>query len=161
VCANGECTLYCDDNVPCPEAGTACVNGICIPDPQNPACDAQNPCPDAGDICINGVCATACDTNSDCPDGEVCNASTGACMIDPSPAPGCMPSGMCGGVGQACEADGYCHYGCSNVQECQLIDSRFIACDQGICKTEEEVNPECTLESPCPAGQDCISNHCL
>ena len=29
------------------------------------------------------------------------------------------------------------------------------------CKTEEEVNPECTSQEPCPSGQDCINNHCL
>jgi len=40
-------------------------------------------------------------------------------------------------------------------------DNRFVACDQGICKTEEEVNPQCTLTTPCPSGKSCISNTCF
>jgi hypothetical protein len=46
-------------------------------------------------------------------------------------------------------------------QECKLIDNRFEACDMGVCKTIEEIAPECTLSMPCPDGLDCISNQCL
>jgi hypothetical protein len=67
----------------------------------------------------------------------------------------------CTGVGQQCAADGYCHYACSNVPECKLHDSRFVACDEGYCKTAEEVEPECTIDHPCKAGKNCISNKCL
>ncbi len=162
VCANGQCLPGCSDNAPCAEAGTVCENGVCVPDPANPACDDQTPCPVAGEICVNGICATPCDANDDCPTGEVCNASTGACIPDPSPLPSCSSSGTtCGGVGQVCMDDGYCHYPCSDVNACKLIDNRFDACDQGVCKTDEEVSPECTSDMPCPAGQDCINNHCL
>jgi hypothetical protein len=162
VCANGQCALGCDDGSPCPEAGTTCENGVCVVDPLNPACSDQTPCAGAGEICVDGVCATGCATHADCAAGEVCNAATGACILDPSPQPGCGAVGAaCGGVGQQCMADGYCHYPCTTVEACQLIDNRFIACDTGICKTEEEVSPECTIEDPCPAGQDCISNSCL
>jgi hypothetical protein len=58
-------------------------------------------------------------------------------------------------------ADGYCHYPCTSLQTCKLIDNRFEGCDQGFCKTAEELNPECTISKPCPVGQDCISNKCL
>jgi hypothetical protein len=161
VCANGQCGVGCDANTPCVEPGTTCDKGVCVPDPQNPACDDQNPCPVAGEICVNGICSASCDANDDCPAGEVCNGSTGACIPDPSPQPSCGSVGaMCGGVGQVCMADGYCHYPCNTTQECKLIDNRFEACDQGICKTAEEINPECTLEMPCPDGLDCISNTC-
>lgn len=162
VCANGQCLPGCGTNTPCAEPGTTCENGVCVPDPGNPACDDQTPCPVAGEICVNGICSTPCDANDDCPTGEVCNASTGACIPDPSPLPSCSSSGTtCGGVGQVCMNDGYCHYPCTDVDACKLIDNRFDACDQGVCKTDEEVSPECTSQNPCPAGQDCINNHCL
>ena len=72
----------------------------------------------------------------------------------------CSANGRCPD-GYSCGDDGYCHYPCANVNECKLIDNRFDYCDAGICKTEKEVNPECTLENPCPVGEDCISNECL
>jgi hypothetical protein len=62
---------------------------------------------------------------------------------------------------EVCEADGFCHYPCSSVAQCKLYDNRFVACDMGICKTQEEVNPQCTMTMPCPAGQTCISNTCF
>lgn len=160
VCANGSCVVVCDEESPCPEAGTTCKGGACIPDPANPACDDAKPCP-GGETCAGGVCKTPCVTNGDCAAGEVCDAGSGACIPDPSPKPGCGESAPCAGVGQQCMADGYCHYACANVDECKKIDVRFVACDGGICKTEEEVDPECGLEQPCPDGKDCISNECL
>jgi hypothetical protein len=159
---NGQCATGCSAGLPCGQAGTACVNGVCVPDPQNPACDPQNLCPGGNQVCVNGVCAIACSQTADCQDGDVCNATTGACMTDPNPQPKCdMVGDPCAGVGQTCATDGYCHYTCTTTQECKLIDNRFDACDQGTCKTDEEINPECTLANPCAAGMDCISNQCI
>lgn len=161
LCANGQCVPACSDPAEC-GPGATCENGICVPDPTNPECSDQAPCPGATEICVDGQCATACDDNADCPTGEVCNAGTGACMPDPSPQASCGASGaQCGGQLQVCMADGYCHYPCQTTQECKLIDNRFESCDQGICKTVEELNPECTTQMPCPPGLDCINNHCL
>lgn len=156
VCANGKCEAGCDVNTPC-DKGFVCDKGICIPDPK--ASCPQTPCA-AGEACVGGVCQPACTTNADCPAGDICDSTGGGCIPDPSPVPGCGPDKACPGTA-SCGADGYCHYPCNGLTACKLIDNRFIACDQGICKTDEEVNPECTLDKPCPAGQDCISNKCL
>ena len=160
VCANGKCTDGCDDQTPC-DAGYACDKGVCVPDPANPQCGPGVDCPTAGDVCVDGLCKTPCATNAECDAGEICDSNSGECIDDPSPKAGCDATTPCMGVGQECKDDGYCHYPCGDVNQCKLIENRFVACDVGICKTEEEVNPECTLQNPCPAGQDCISNQCL
>ncbi|MDC0747125.1 hypothetical protein [Polyangium mundeleinium] len=158
VCANGQCEVGCDDKSPC-ETGYICDKGICVADPVT-ACGPQKPCP-SGEACIDGICEPGCTTHADCPAGEICDSTAGGCIPDPSPIPGCGPGkDPCPGAAQ-CGADGYCHYPCANLNACKLIDNRFVACDQGICKTNEEVNPECDLDTPCPAGKDCISNECL
>ena len=95
----------------------------------------------------------------DIPDGDRIELH-GACMDDPSPQPGCGAK-ACAAQGQECMEDGYCHYPCENTRACQLIDSRFVGCEDGFCKTREEVAPECSLDEPCPDGKDCISGECL
>jgi hypothetical protein len=160
VCANGACVVGCDDETPC-TAGYACDKGICQPDPQNPECSDQKPCLGSGEICQGGFCTTPCTTNAECGAGQICDGASGSCIPDPSPTKACGPNEACTGAGQQCGPDGYCHYPCTTTNECKLVDSRFEACDQGICKTQEEASPECTIDNPCPAGQDCISNHCL
>ena len=157
VCANGECEIACDEVTPCPTAYT-CDKGVCVPDPNNPQCSDAQPC--ASGVCKDGICSTECTTNTDCATGEICDSVGGVCVPDPSPTAGCGASQACVGI-QQCMADGYCHYACSTVQECKLIDVRYDYCDQNMCKTEEEMNPECTIDQPCPQGQDCISNECL
>ncbi|MRG91838.1 hypothetical protein GF068_07855 [Polyangium spumosum] len=157
VCANGQCEVGCDANSPC-QSGYICDKGICVADPAT-ACP-QKPCA-SGEACVDGICEPGCKTNAECPSGEICDSTAGGCIPDPSPVPGCGPGqAPCPGAAQ-CGADGYCHYPCADLTACKLIDNRFVACDQGICKTNEEVNPECSLDKPCPAGKDCISNKCL
>ena len=160
VCANGACVDGCDVDTPC-DAGYACDKGVCVVDPANPECGPSIECTGAGEVCIGGLCTTPCATNAECPAGQICDSAAGGCIDDPSPQEGCDAQTVCTGVGQVCKDDGYCHYECTNVTDCKLIDARFDYCDASICKTEEEVNPECTLGDPCPAGQDCISNKCL
>jgi hypothetical protein len=63
--------------------------------------------------------------------------------------------------GEICEADGFCHYPCTTLAQCAVIDTRFVACTDGVCKTQQEVNPQCSLKVPCPLGKACISNTCL
>jgi len=155
VCANGQCEVGCDEQAPC-NTGYICDKGVCVADPAT-ACSTKTPCP-SGEACVDGICEPGCTKNADCPSGEICAA--GGCIPDPSPIPGCGPGqAPCPGAAQ-CGADGYCHYPCGDITACKLIDNRFVACEQGICKTNEEVNPECDLNTPCPAGQDCISNEC-
>jgi hypothetical protein len=155
VCVNGACADGCDANAMCP-AGYSCQNGACF---QNPSKDCNPGC-SAGSVCVAGQCNAKCSANSDCAAGEVCNGGTGACIPDPSPKPACSDSVKCTGPGQECLADGYCHYACSDLMGCKLIDSRFVACDMNVCKTAEEIQPECSVDKPCKAGQNCISNKC-
>jgi hypothetical protein len=94
--------------------------------------------------------------------GQVCDGATGTCIPDPSPKPACGASMTCP-QGQECLTDGFCHYPCTSVTDCKLIDNRFVACSgtPNVCKTDQEVNPQCTLTMPCPVGKSCISNTCL
>ncbi len=159
VCVNGECKGGCSDSAPCAAAGTRCDRGVCVPDPANPECSDAAPC-EGSALCVDGACTAGCTTHDDCAAGEVCNAVTGACMDDPSPQPGCATT-ACAAQGQECMDDGYCHYPCDSERACRLIDSRFVGCADGFCKTREEVAPECTLDEPCPDGESCISGECL
>lgn len=158
VCVNGNCEIGCSLQKPC-EAGFSCNKGFCIPDPANPQCTMDKPCP-TGETCAGTICQTSCTKNAECPPGEVCDGTTKGCIPNPSPIPSCGPSKPCPGTAQ-CGTGGYCQYGCATVTECKLIDSRYTACDQNICKTNEELNPQCSLDKPCPMGQDCVSNKCL
>ncbi|NUP12129.1 MAG: hypothetical protein HOW73_39285 [Polyangiaceae bacterium] len=158
VCADGLCVAACDAETPCP-AGSSCWNGGCIADPTFTECAVDEEC--NGLFCVNGHCTVHCDSNAACPAGELCDAATGACFADPSPQPVCDDATPCSGGGQSCLDDGFCHYGCSTVEECKLIDSRFDACDNGVCKTDTELSPACTYESPCADGSPCVSNECV
>jgi hypothetical protein len=123
-----------------------------------PQCANDNGCP-SGQTCINGTCRANCIADVDCPPGEVCDYSKGGCIPNPSPSPSCGPNKPCPANAQ-CGSAGYCQYPCMDVTACKLIDSRFSVCDQ-ICKTPEEVNPQCNLQKPCPVGKTCVSNKCL
>ncbi len=158
VCANGQCVAGCNAEVSC-SAGYECVGGGCLVDTSNPQCTGPQDC--SGAVCVNGLCTTKCALNADCPNGELCDSATKSCFPDPTPKPICGGNVSCPGIGQVCSADGYCRYPCSTVQECKLIDSRFVACDQSVCKTQEEVNPQCDLAHPCPNGIACVSNKCV
>jgi hypothetical protein len=157
VCADGQCVDVCNSDGLCGE-GYACVGGGCLPDPENPICTTPTDC--AGLPCVDGFCTTACLTNADCAEDFLCEAATGTCFPDLGPTPLCGPETACTGEGQTCSAEGFCRYACETVEECKLIDARFDACDADVCKTDEELNPECTLGLPCAAPQVCVSNEC-
>ena len=153
VCADGACVPSC--NTEC-ALGEVCVAGACLPS-ETPECVTGADC-ESG-VCVNGACTSACETHADCPEDELCQASSGTCITDTSPTPSCSEELPCTGEGQTC-IDGTCRYECEALTECKLIDSRFDACDAGLCKTQEEVAPECTFDSPCASGAPCISNAC-
>ena len=157
VCANGACVAGCDATHGC-DPGYTCTNGACQVDPAKPQCSASNPCP-TGEICVSGLCTTKCTANSQCASGEICDGSSNTCVPDPSPKPVCSTTQPCPAP-EECLTDGFCHYPCTSTSQCKLIDNRF-TCDTGICKTDQEINPQCTLQMPCPAGKSCISNTCL
>lgn len=157
VCANGACVPGCDTSQPC-ATGYTCTNGACQLDPANPQCSASTPCP-SPEVCSGGVCAVQCTTNSQCAAGDVCDGASNTCITNPSPTPVCSASTPCP-TGEDCLSDGFCHYPCTTTAQCVLIDNRF-TCSGGYCKTQEEINLQCTLTMPCPAGKTCISNTCF
>ncbi len=167
VCANGQCADKCDAQLPCPEPGYKCSKGVCVPDPQNPQCSMDKPCPDGTMVCVGGLCTSACTQNSDCAPGDVCNWNTGTCMADPSIQPACSQDSECQSAQpQKCAGLGFCYFVCDPASPtadmfCKSIDNRLVKCDQGLCKTQEELTPQCTTQIPCPVGQDCINNKCL
>lgn len=165
VCADGQCVAGCVEPVDCPAGYTCGPAGVCVVDPANPACDEDTDCTGTDEVCDGGLCVEPCTVNSDCGEGEICNAAEGQCIPDPSPKPVCSDTIACTGAGQTCMDDGYCHYTCATLGDCQLIANQFVACDAGpggakVCKTLEETDPECSLSEPCPAGESCISNEC-
>lgn len=172
LCANGACTPGCLAGSTCADPGYKCSKGVCVPDNQNPQCSATSPCPKAEQVCLGGVCAAPCSSNAQCPSGQVCDWAAGACVNDPSVKTVCSSDAQCVGAspqqcGDNANEDGFCHFICNpmgqngGVTQCKLIDSRFDYCDQGVCKTTAEVDPQCTTQNPCPLGMDCISNKCL
>ena len=141
-------------------AGMTCEKGVCTVDKSNPQCVADNACCDPGDACVGGLCLSKCKTTAGCKAGEVCDGASKTCISDPSRQVFCSAQMPCAGAGQMCGADGYCYYACQSASDCQLIDVFFTVCKMGVCMTSDEANPECTMEMPCPAGKDCISNKC-
>jgi hypothetical protein len=157
VCDNGACVAGCDATHTC-AAGYTCTNGACALDPANPQCSTSNPCP-TGQICASGVCAASCTTNNQCGSDEVCDGTTGSCIPNPSTKPVCSTAEPCP-TGEQCLSDGFCHYPCTTTADCEVHDNRF-TCSNGYCKTQQEIDPQCTLTMPCPDAGTCISNTCF
>jgi len=159
VCVNGKCVVGCDAQTPC-EAGYVCsVKGVCEPDATDPECSESKPCV-GGLVCSGGSCVGMCTTNTDCAPGELCDGASGTCITDPQPKAPCEKDPSVCTVAQTC-VEGYCRYACGSGADCVLIDARIPVCDDGICKSEAEANPECITQSDCDAGQDCVSNRCM
>jgi hypothetical protein len=155
-CVGGLCILGCDFSYQCPN-GKVCDDGACVQ-----ACTMPGDC-GAGLTCKKGVCVVD-KANPECSGDKPCKGSdgkSGTCIPDPSRQILCSDQMPCAGTGQMCGADGYCYYACMTATDCQLIDVFFTVCQMGVCMTDAEANPECTMAMPCPAGKDCISNHCL
>lgn len=155
-CAEGMCLPACDAEGGCSD-GARCVGGACLPEPGE-ACGESAPC-ESG-VCVEGACRESCASHADCAAGELCNAATGACQPDLGPSPSCGPTLACAGTGQTC-VEGSCRYTCESLTDCKLVDARFVACEAGVCLTELEASPSCTLSIACPEGQLCVSNQCL
>ncbi len=160
VCGNGECVPACTEDTPC-GLGYGCLGGACLPDPSNPQCTVEGEVCEVGGTCIGGFCTTSCTTHADCGTGKLCNGLTNTCVADNSPVALCDSAELtCPGQGQTC-LSGVCHYECAEITDCKLIDARFDHCDRGFCKTEIEMNPECTASNPCGDGVACVSNVCV
>jgi Cys-rich repeat protein len=128
VCTAIECG--CETCDACP-AGETCSAGLCVA--AGAACSAAAPC--AGtDVCEDGACrpcaGAECDagcTTASCPDGQQCNATTGACEA----------AGL--GVCAACTDNAACG-----------ADARCIQLQGG-----KSCLPNCTASTDCAAGWTC------
>lgn len=175
VCANNQCLTKCDGAFPCPDAGYMCLKGVCVPDLQNPECTGASDCKGAGESCVGGFCTTECTTNDQCDKGKICDWKAKVCVDDFTAKGACTASTECTSARpQVCGGDGFCRFVCDPVpaqdppqdppptpdQYCQSIDSRFVKCDQNICKMQAELSFECKSKSDCDVGMDCISNKC-
>jgi hypothetical protein len=105
---------------------------------------------------VSGVCASACTSDSQCATGDYCDQ--GACVLDTQPKPNCTESSQCLSTEQC--VGSYCRYTCTTDEECALIDARIAICSGGICVSQSEATPQCTTQSGCSTGQDCVSNQC-
>jgi hypothetical protein len=159
VCDNGQCVEQCS-LLSCPQ-GQSCVNGVCQSSSSGPSCTSDQNCSGSTPKCVSGQCAPACTKDSDCPSGDYCNQ--GACVIDTRPAPSnCSTNADCKtNPPQVCQG-GFCRYECTTNAQCEQIDSRIGFCSQTdkVCRTQAEANPQCTQQSDCPSGQNCIGNVC-
>ena len=153
------CDGVVDDNATCPEDGTVCYQGTCVPhcsDDEFPCwgdtvCDedtgfcVDESCLDVacdeGRVCHGGQCVAPCEAVT-CPHGQRCVADK---CLDLCEAVGC-------GAGEVC-ADGKCVPGCTQCggMTCDLP----LSCDTtgGQC-----VDPSC--DPACPAGSYCDAGQC-
>lgn len=79
-----------------------------------------------------GCIRSKCYKNRDCPDGQVCNASTGACVV-----PDCLGDGDCD-EGQICQSN-VCVPGCTGDDDCGVAK----VCVAGHCVLETSSGSGC------------------
>jgi len=180
ACVEAACTWQCTiEQVGCYSdadcgKGTHCSvsDGICNAPPDCPMCDV------CFGSCVADVVVEACLTDSECPDGQVCDTSV--CL----PPPGCTGDMACPAVcyGQCtdkaatcqsdaeCAADQYCDFStCYATGEARdpmpcTPDSSGAGCVvppcDGVCTTRPVVTG-CTSDADCGAGQVCqFVDHC-
>jgi hypothetical protein len=168
VCDDGQCVADCSGSATASScaSGSSCQNGACKPSPVGSTCTSSAQCSGGTPVCLAGHCAPACTTDAQCPTGDYCNQ--GACEVNTRPTPDCTQQSDCtGGATQQC-LGGYCVYTCSTNTQCADIDVRIDVCSatvpdagpSGYCESPTEATPQCTSQSQCPTGDDCISNVC-
>ena len=148
-CVAGRCILgpYCMTDAECPAPST-CVNFVC----QNPGgCTSDSQCP-VGQSCYAGGCYTLppieCNRDVDCAFDEVCDFGICnpanpplACQINSD----CRDRELCIG--------GVCQRGveCLDDTDCNFPQ---------VCISDQCVDPGCTRDGQCPAGESCVMGAC-
>ncbi|HEX3769687.1 MAG TPA: hypothetical protein VHV30_02425 [Polyangiaceae bacterium] len=154
VCIDGLCTAQaqlCSDGSQCFAAGSACVNGVCLP-----GCDSTTECP-AGYACDfnRGVCSVnpaACTASNDCQGGAVCVETR---CVAPCPGDGgALPAGtVC--VNGGIIPDEQARFTCQNDGASGSLAS---SCDPDSICLHGDCYPACDGEGgSCAAGQSCTS----
>lgn len=149
TCQQGTCQAsVCSSTSDCISAGKVCKNKACVP-----CVDGSSDCADQGKICQNGSCVSpspSCRTDSDCPQGQVCDQKSGKCMAKPS---GCTKKEDCL-TWQDCQ-DGKC---VTSPGKCATNAD----CPSGkVCQNNVCITPGCTLDTDCPSGQVCQNGACV
>jgi len=155
----------------CDQTGCyACMGNQCYPIPGNPSMPAPNQ-------------ANACNNDSDCPSGQVCNLGTcqAGCKMDSDCQSGdtcisgrCRPGGSasCGTAGAFCVADkdcgsarscvaGACAAACADTSTCALGQ----VCNKTACVDDPSPKTaQCLFDIDCAAGAGgfrCVNAYCL
>jgi hypothetical protein len=87
-----------------------------------------------------------CQSDGDCPDGQVC--LEGQCLAQGIP---CGPNGQCP-AGQFCGVAGFCESGCASNDDCPPPST----CDRGQCRMPQA----CGRDLDCPASYVCEGGSC-
>ncbi|MBN1940854.1 MAG: hypothetical protein JW772_01595, partial [Candidatus Diapherotrites archaeon] len=146
---------------------TCSVPGDCTPIACKTAQCIENQCTytelcTAGQLCCDGQCTTPeCVSNSGCGASQVCrnqNTCTAFCETLPACAEGeATEECFCGST--AIQAGQYCCSGmpsdveCSEIPQCETTAD----CDTGICCNNLCVEPVCTTDDECGAGETCAN----
>lgn len=157
-CVEGACVsaTTCISDAECGDPKRQCLEGECQLRPGfGDACDAERPC-EFGDFCseLLGLCLDAstardCVRRSQCPSGQICDASANKCI----PNPGCFgpaycePGETCDPVTRSCEVD---------VSRPCVACNADGACDGGL--TCDDASSACVApaeDTPCLAGEFC------
>ena len=157
-CGPGEeSRYYCDSTgcFTCDAYGCSTVNA-----PAHPTCSGSSGCK-AGSVCTATGCATSCQTDANCPKGEVCQA--GLCSppgTSPGPTKECTTKADCEG-GKTCNA-GKCETcggtagpcPCEKTADC----SGGLTCVAGSCTAPQNT---CKYSSECGDDKVCAEGQCL
>jgi Cys-rich repeat protein len=157
----------CSISEPCAD-GLVCADGACVAPCTADSCGAAGFCDDNTGTCVQ------CRDNTDCPDGEVCNAFTRECT---SAVAGCTGDqdcdrGFCDTGSGAC-VDCLDDGDCGEAQVCDTL-TRSCITQQGctsdfncsgttpVCETNSAVCVQCFADVHCASGTcDTISRTCL
>jgi len=135
----GECVDTTDD-AKCAAAygaGTLCVGGSCI----TAACHSDADC--GGKQCVDNQCL-GCRSDTDCADGEVCNAS-GTCVAAANVCSGKPISSSCGSGDLCCNVGG--SETCTAAECCVAAD----------CTAITGANSSCQAGTCVPSGSTCVA----
>lgn len=112
--------------------------------PTYPKCDKDDHCAEKNEVCVAGTCQQ-CRTESDCGDGQTCNAGRCEQKAECSTDDGCPGNQVC--------RSGRCKTECTGTSDCgtgqKCMDNRCV--DQSACRSDTD----------CGTGQGCQGGLCV
>ena len=148
----------CPDNSACVAAEESGIAVCMVP------CETDDQCRDEY-LCFGGFCMPGCQADSDCPQGDSCDAASGRCYSDLSDVPvgaACRADQECGSNGACLQQEssthetiwkgGYCTgFFCDEISACPDGSSCYQLADVTMCLDE------CLSASQCREGYDCLT----